>query len=172
MNNSEVPSRAVGRFSARRTPRACHGACDHLRPGRLRASHAVCLRYFTLEPVSCARKEETNNERGSTTGRVLVESSVMRGDISDTQAVFFGFYVTSRYSIPRLSPQNSNRSEVTANNGAAENRSGRLRAVTARAFCERSGSYIWASAVRSTVGHAPRHAPPSLSLGSLGVATL
>ena len=40
--------------------------------------------------------------------------------------------------------------------------------VTARAFCERSGIYIWASAVRSTVGHAPRHAPPSLSLGSLG----
>ena len=43
--------------------------------------------------------------------------------------------------------------------------------VTARAFCERRGSYIWASVVRSTVGHAPRHAPPSLSLGSLGVAT-
>ncbi len=38
--------------------------------------------------------------------------------------------------------------------------------VTARAFCERSGSSIWASVVRSTVGHAPRHAPPSLSLGS------
>ena len=43
--------------------------------------------------------------------------------------------------------------------------------VTARAFCERSGSYIWASIVRSTVGHAPRRAPQSLSLGSLGVAT-
>ena len=42
--------------------------------------------------------------------------------------------------------------------------------VTARAFCERSATYIWASAVRSAVGHAPRHAPPSLSLGSLGVA--
>ena len=41
--------------------------------------------------------------------------------------------------------------------------------VTARAFCERSASYISASVVRSTVGHAPRHAPPSLSLGSLGV---
>ena len=39
---------------------------------------------------------------------------------------------------------------------------------TARAFCERSAIYIWASAVRATVGHAPRHAPPSLSLGSLG----
>ena len=43
--------------------------------------------------------------------------------------------------------------------------------VTARAFCERSAIYIWAFFVRSTVGHAPRHAPPSLSLGSLGVAT-
>ena len=40
--------------------------------------------------------------------------------------------------------------------------------VTARAFCGRSGIYIWASVVRSTVGHAPRHAPPSLSLRSLG----
>ena len=42
--------------------------------------------------------------------------------------------------------------------------------VTARAFCERSAIYIWASSVRSTVGHAPRHAPPSLSLGSLAVS--
>ena len=35
---------ASRRFSVRRTPRACHGGCDHLRPGSLRASHAVCLR--------------------------------------------------------------------------------------------------------------------------------
>ena len=41
--------------------------------------------------------------------------------------------------------------------------------VTARAFCERSGIYICGVSVRATVGHAPRHAPPSLSLGSLGV---
>ena len=41
--------------------------------------------------------------------------------------------------------------------------------VTARAFCERSGIYICGISVRSTVGHAPRHAPPSLSLGSLAV---
>ena len=40
--------------------------------------------------------------------------------------------------------------------------------VTARAFCERSAIYIWALSVRSTVGHAPRHAPPSLSLRSFG----
>ncbi len=40
--------------------------------------------------------------------------------------------------------------------------------VTARAFFERSGSFISASVVRATVGHAPRYAPPSLSLGSFG----
>jgi len=40
--------------------------------------------------------------------------------------------------------------------------------VTARAFCEPSGSYIWAFVVRATARHAPRHAPPSLSLGSFG----
>jgi len=40
--------------------------------------------------------------------------------------------------------------------------------VTARAFCERSAIYIWTSSVRSAVGHAPRHAPPSLSLRSFG----
>ena len=37
--------------------------------------------------------------------------------------------------------------------------------VTARAFYERRGIYICAVSVRSTLGHAPRHAPPSLSLG-------
>ena len=51
----------------------------------------------------------------------------MRGDFFDTQAVSFGFYATSRHGIPRLSPRNSNRNEVTANNGAAANRSGRGR---------------------------------------------
>ena len=40
--------------------------------------------------------------------------------------------------------------------------------VTARAFCERSALYLCGVSVRATVGHAPRHAPPSLSLGSLG----
>ena len=33
-----------------------------------------------------------------------------------------------------------------------------------------TGIYICGVSVRSTVGHAPRHAPPSLSLGSLAVA--
>ena len=76
--------------------------------GRLRASHAVCLRSATLEPAICARKEETDNESVSTTGRNFEESLVMRGDFFDTQAVPFGFYATSRHCIPRLSPRNSN----------------------------------------------------------------
>ena len=40
--------------------------------------------------------------------------------------------------------------------------------VTVRAFFERSAIDIWASSIRSAFGHAPRHAPLSLSLGSLG----
>ena len=92
----------------RRTPRACHGGCDHLRPGSLRASHAVCLGYSTLEPALCARKEETDIEGVSTTGSILAESPVMRGDFFDTRTVPFGFYATSRHGIPRLSPRNSN----------------------------------------------------------------
>ena len=95
-------------FSVRRTPRACHGACDRLRPGRLRASHAVCLASRTLEPFICARKEDADSESVSTTGRVLAESLFMRGDLSFTPAVSFGFYATSRHCIPRLSPRNSN----------------------------------------------------------------
>ena len=46
----------------------------------------------------------------------------MRDDFFDTQTVS-GFYGTSQHCIPRRSPRNSN-AEVTANNGAAENRSG------------------------------------------------
>ena len=52
----------------------------------------------------------------------------MRGNLLDTQTVLFGFYATSRSCIPRRSPRNSNLNEVTANNGAAENCSGRQRA--------------------------------------------
>ena len=123
--------RALRGFSVRRTPRACHGACAHLRPGRLRASHAVCLASRTLAPVFCARRRGADIECLSTTGHLLAESLVMRGDFFETQAVSSGFYATSRRCSPRLSPQNSNRNAITANNGAAENRSGRLRSVTA-----------------------------------------
>ena len=92
--------------------------------GSLRASHAVCLRCSTLEPVICARKEGADIESISTTGSILAESSVMRGDFFDIRAVLFGFYSTSRHCIPPRSPRNSNLDEVTANNGAAANRSG------------------------------------------------
>ena len=119
------PIYTLRRFCVRRTPRACHGACDHLRPGRPRASHAVCLRYSTLEPALCARKEDADIESVSTTGRVLAESLVMQGDFFDTRTAPFGFYSTSRRCIPRLSPRNFNLDEVTANNGAAENCSAR-----------------------------------------------
>ena len=112
-------------FFVRRTPRACHGACDHLRPGRLRASHAVCLGYSTLEPALCARKEESDIESLSTIGSILAESLDMRGNFFDIRTILFGFYATSRHCIPRLSPRNFNLNESTANNGAAENCSAR-----------------------------------------------
>jgi len=109
-------------FGAHRAP--VTEAATAFAHGSLRASHAVCLDYSTLEPAICARKE-TDSENLSTTGRVLAESFVMRGDFFDTQTVTFGFYATSRHCIPRLSPRNSNPNTITANNGAAENCSAR-----------------------------------------------
>ena len=47
----------------------------------------------------------------------------------------------------------------------------RLRVSRRVLSASRAPATFGASAVRSTVGHAPRHAPPSLSLGSLGVVT-
>ena len=146
-------------FCVRRTPRDCHGACDHLRPGRLRASHAVCLRGSTLEPAICARKEEADLEYLSTTGRVLAESSVMQGDFFDTQTVSFGFYVTSRHCIPRLSPRNSNLNDATANNGAAPNRgpggSGRLRGSRSTGSVTPPASAAASPAARAGVAPSP-----------------
>ena len=75
-----TPNRSLRGFSVRRTPRACHGGCDRLRPGSLRASHAVCLASRTLGPVICARKEDADIESLSTTGKILAESLVMQGD--------------------------------------------------------------------------------------------
>ena len=60
----------------------------------------------------------------STTDGVSEQSFPMRGDLFQTPAVSFGFYSTSRHSIPRLSPRNTNRKAITANNGAAANRYG------------------------------------------------
>ena len=48
----------------------------------------------------------------------------MQGNLLDIPRVLFGFYSTSRRCIPRRSPRNFNLDEVTANNGAAANRSG------------------------------------------------
>ena len=56
------------------------------------------------------------------------QSLPMRGNLFETSAVSFGFYATSHHCIPRLSPQNSHRNAIKANNGAAANRSGRMRA--------------------------------------------
>ena len=50
----------------------------------------------TLEPAACARKE-TDNENLSTTGSILAESLLMRGNLLDTQTVLFGFYSGSRH---------------------------------------------------------------------------
>ena len=142
-------------FFVRRTPRACHGGCARLRPGSLRASHAVCLRYSTLEPAICARKE-SDIESVSTTGRRFEESLVMRGDFFDIRTVLFGFSSESRHCIPRLSPRNSNLDEVTANNALQRTAT----AVTAPA----SGLRL------SPTAQEPRQPPRSLSLGSLGVS--
>ena len=120
-----MPNALCG-FSVRRTPRACHGACDHLRPGRLRASHAVCLRCSTLEPAPCARKEEADNESVSTTERIRNQSLAMR-------SLNPSFRTDSLHSSSANSTDFSDslprplRSEKTPNNGAAENCSGRGR---------------------------------------------
>ena len=102
------PDNELRGFCVRRTPRACHGACDRLRPGSLRASHAVCLCCSTLAPVFCARKEGADIESVSTTESILAESLAMQGSLSPTHAVPIGLYATSRHCIPRLSPRNSN----------------------------------------------------------------
>ena len=116
------PNYALHNFFVRRRPRACHGACNRLRPGRLRASHAVCLASRTLEPVFCARKEGTDIESASTTESIFAESLVMQRDLSDSD--------DSNRILRHESPLHSTSlaSEFqfgeTANNGAAENRSG------------------------------------------------
>ena len=167
-----MPNALCG-FSVRRTPRACHGACDHLRPGRLRASHAVCLASRTLEPVFCARKRGADIESISTTGHILAESLVMRGNFFDTQAASFGFYAASRHCIPRLSPRNSNLNAITANkalqrtapgcHGSCYSRSG---VSTSRHLITSPGAPS-ASHLRSYRASPPR----SLSLESFGAST-
>ena len=169
----EAPDYAWLGLSVRRTPRACHGGCDRLRPGSLRASHAVCLRGSTLEPAICARKEGTDIESVSTTGSIFAESLVMQGDFFDTRTVPFGFYSTSRRCIPRPSPRNSNLNESTANNGAAENCSARHGSCYSRSLPSRAVvalSYVRCRSLRSTLAAtAPRSAVSELE--SLAVSS-
>ena len=137
--------------------------------GRLRASHAVCLGYSTLEPAICARKE-SDIESVSTTGSILAESLVMQGDLLDTWTVPFGFYSASLHCIPRRSPRNSNLDEETANNGAAENCSARHGSCYSRSCPSRSVvalSHVRCRSLRSTLAAtAPRSAVSELeSLG-------
>ena len=110
-------------FSVRRTPRACHGACNRLRPGRLRASHAVCLRYSTLEPAICARKEGTDIESVSTTKSVLAESLVMQRTLFDSDSS--NRILLHESALHSTSLASEFQCGETANNGAAENCSAR-----------------------------------------------
>ena len=90
----------------------------------------------------------------------------MRGDFFDTQTVPFGFYATSRHSIPRRSPRNSN-SEETANNGAAENCSARHGSCYSGSVLSRAVvalSYVRCLSLRSTLAAtAPRSAVSELA---------
>ena len=134
--------------------------------GRLRASHAVCLRGSTLEPVICARKEGADIESVSTTESILAESLVMQRNLSPTQTVP-GLYATSRHCIPRPSPRNSN-SEETANNGAAANCSARHGSCYSRSLPSRSVvalSYVRCRSLRATIAATA----PASAVAELGV---
>ena len=168
-----TPNNALCGFSVRRTPRACHGACDRLRPGRLRASHAVCLRYSTLEPVICARKEEADIESLSTAERIMSQLFAMR-------SLNPSFKTDSLHSSSASAKDCSDsfphplRREKTPNNGAAENRSGRLRSVTACASASGalSDSGRLSFAPPGGTGCASPPPPSAVSeLESLGVAS-
>ena len=151
-------SHALCGFSVRRRPRACHGACARLRPGRLRASHAVCLRCSTLEPVICARKEETENESLSTIERIRIELFAMRplNPSFKTDSLCSSSASSTDFSDSLPHPL---RNEKTPNNGAAENCSGRQRV---------SRWLLPAEPAAQPARHAP---PPSAvsELESLGV---
>ena len=156
-------------FFVRRTPRACHGGCNHLRPGSLRASHAVCLASPTSEPVVCARKEGADIECVSTTGSISAESLVMQRDLSDSgdsnrilrhESAFHSTSLASEFQFGE-----------TANNGAAENCSARHGSCYSYSGVSRSVValfYVRCLHLRSTLAAtAPRSAVSELE--SLGV---
>ena len=166
----QLQNDALCGFYGRRTPRACHGACTRLRPGRLRASHAVCLYYSTLEPAICARKEEADIESNSTTERIMSQSFHMR---SLNQSFWLDSLHSSSASsirIPTAFPPGF-RSEVTANNALQRTATGCHGSCYSRSgvfpschLCTSSGAPS-ASHLRSYRASPPR----SLSLESLGV---
>ena len=161
----QLQNDALCGFYGRRTPRACHGTCDHLRPGRLRASHAVCLASRTLEPVFCARKEGADIESHSTTGSILAESLVMQGDLPDTRTASFGFYSTSQRCIPRLSPRNSNSEKRLTM--ALQRTAPRVTVAAIYVRCRLVRSRRCSTSVASLFvrpSQLPRRAPQSLSL--------
>ena len=147
----------------RRTPRACHGACDHLRPGRLCASHAVCLGYSTLEPVFCARKEEADIESVSTTEQIINQSFAiaMRSLNPSFKTDSLRSSSASPTQMPTTFPGKL-RSEVTANNALQRTAPRVTLAATHHpaAFAHPAPSHLRPQPAR--------RAPQSLSLGSLG----
>ena len=145
-------------------------------PGSRRASHTVCLGRWWLGRfrIQTAQRQQPIHAfqelpvpSVSTSRRLWTFFRLMpspTAGISDSEAQAF----TSQPSYFGIVVESLSYNRMTPNH-ALQRTAPR---VTARAFCERSGSYIWASFVRATVGHAPRHAPPSLSLGSLADARL
>ena len=152
-------------FSVRRTPRACHGGCNRLRPGSLRASHAVCLASRTLEPAICDRKEATDIESVSTTGSTLAEGLVMQRNLSESQTVSFGFYATSRHCIPPPSPRNSNSAKRLTM--ALQRTAPRVTVAAVHVRCRLVRSWRSLTSVAALFvppSQLPRRAPQSLSL--------
>ena len=153
MNSTSPNPYALWGFSVQRTPRAWHGACARLRPGRLRASHAVCLRYSTLEPVICARKEAADIESVSTTERIRIQPFAMRflNPSFRTDSLHSSSASSTDFSDSFSHPL---RNEQTPNNGAAENCSGRRRVSR------------WLLPAEPTAQPA-RHAPPPSAVSEL-----
>ena len=156
----------------RRTPRACHGACDRLRPRQAPRQSRGLLGVSLAPTALCARKEEADIECVSTTGRVLAKSFVMQGDFFGTQTVLFGISATSQRCFPQLSPRNSNRN-ATANNALQRT----APAVTVAAILARTSlvrSWRCLTSVASFFAppsQLPRQPPRSLSFGSLAVSS-
>ena len=129
----------------RRTPRAGHGACDHLRPGRFRARQAVCLGLPWLEPAHCARQNSAT-ESLSTRGRFWGLLPLVSPSPNDHRSGF------QSGSLPRTAMAPNHALQRTAP-GVTAHASHRLRPQP------------------PAPAHGPRRPPRSLSLGSLAVSS-